>query len=151
MATKTAGAAQASVFPRTIHAGAIHAVGKFSIGGTPLSSGDKLLMLKVPHAAIINSCSIFVHPSAGAGIGFRVGDGGDDDRFIASTNFSNNVRVAHIDNNLGHRYSFSDNDGSRYDIVEALVKAVSSADSAGYILVDVGYHLDELSPGFGAN
>lgn len=84
MATLTATAAQATVSAKYLINGAITRTVSFNPGGTALSAGDVIQMVKVPAGAIINDLALAISSSVQSYTITGCGDGNSATRYFAS-------------------------------------------------------------------
>lgn len=144
MATYTSTAAQATVQPRMVHAGAIAARGVWSLTAS-LTDGDIILGPKIPDEAIIDDIRVFIDTAAITGdVAVAIGDGNSRNRFFGTANMSDNALTVRATKNIGYQYLFSDNVdmASVFDTIDVHIGATSGTVTAdGHMVIDVTYHM----------
>jgi len=142
MATLLADKAKAGAQARSVHAGEIAVMAKYTITAA-LSAGDVIQMLKIPDNAVIDG---IVTTMTGGDNKFvvRIGDGGSAARFYGSASLSLTVGTA-IGNSdgFGYQYDISDAAADQFDTIDITIGTVTSATATGTITMICRYHMDE--------
>jgi len=122
MATKTSPKVAAGVQPKSLSVGLVAVTATYSANTSSLSSGDVIQMVKVPKGGT----PIYVGVAGGMGkVRIDVGDGGDDDRYLADKSASAAMGLAPI-NTAYVPYTYSVD-----DTIDITVSVVSVSTAGG--------------------
>lgn len=142
MSTRTSPACTTATLtmPRAVHAG-LQATwsGIFNNTSATLSASDVIQMCVVPTGAIILDIRVSGKAGVTANV-FKVGDGGDDDRFGTIT-LSATSQFLRTNANTGHayQYSLSDDAAVQYETIDLTLLTASSVTLTASIVMTVEY------------
>ena len=137
MATLTATAAQSTVPAKYRIAGAITRVVKYTVNPA-LSAGDVIQMVRIPNGATVTDVAFWTDLFGGGNATITgVGDGGSNNRYIASASTSASIAIALImvPGSIGYSYSAE-------DTIDITIGTVTSASAVGELSLRISYTLD---------
>lgn len=144
MATLTASAAQANIPARYHEEGVLTRVVSYSLGATAnpnLSTGDVIMMMKVPKDACILDVRLIVDALSGGNYTFTVGDGNNAARYFGSISTGSTSAIftaattGFVASSVGYSYSSE-------DTIDITVGTATTATASGVIRLSVTYTME---------
>lgn len=137
MATLTSAAAAATVQARTPVSGVTTKTASYTASAA-VATADVIQMVKVPLGAIIVDVTLAVDDmDTGAALLVTVGDGGDADRFITSSNIGQAGGVARLNAAAGLGYTYV-----AEDTIDVTIATGPAGGGTGTVRLAVTYTLD---------